>query len=140
MIENETDVRKWAREVVDANGSKFTPLSKAEQLLIAKYICDIADNADGAIKAESESPKDDGKSVAEPVSKETTRYTMTRGYAYHRAGYTPQQAFDEFLKWGNEHPQDKEVMDFSNGKKSASAAFSYWLNEIIELDVPNGAK
>ena len=27
-------------------------------------------------------------------------------------------------------------MDFSNGQKSVSAAFAYWLAEIIAVDVP----
>ena len=61
---------------------------------------------------------------------------MTRGYAYHRAGCDAQQAFDKFIQWVKEHPKDGAVMDFSTGVKSVDAAFAYWLNEIITLEIP----
>ena len=42
-IQNETDIIKWAEGIVSANGEKFTPLSKGEQFLIAKYILERRD-------------------------------------------------------------------------------------------------
>ena len=62
---------------------------------------------------------------------------MTRAYAYHRAGFDVQQAYDKFLEWCKVHPKSKEVMDFSTGHKSVDAAFAYWLGEIITVDVPS---
>ena len=62
---------------------------------------------------------------------------MTRAYAYHRAGFDVQQAYDKFLEWCKGHPKSKEVMDFSTGHKSVDAAFAYWLGEIITVDVPS---
>lgn len=66
-----------------------------------------------------------------------TTATMTRGYAYHRAGLDAQQTFDKFLEWGKKHPKELSVMDFATGRKSSDAAFAYWLHEIIE-DTPMG--
>lgn len=73
-------------------------------------------------------------------SQKAVKATMTRNYAYHRAGYTVQQAYDEFLKWAADHPKDAKVMDFSTGSMSSHAAFAFWLGEIIELDVPENAR
>ena len=70
------------------------------------------------------------------VDSATTKVTMTRGYALHRAGFTTQQAYDKFLEWSKEHPKEGTVMDFSTGVKSANAAFAYWLIENIVAEVP----
>ena len=162
-IETEADVREWAKAVVEAKGEKFTALSKGEQFVIAKYVVDysmaIPDMApDTAPDTEpqeepqtpqaepympEEGPHGDPETEplhptpAAPVADSTTA-TMTRGYAYHRAGCDAQQAFDKFLEWVKNHPKGGSVMDFSTGTKSVDAAFAYWLNEIITLEIPRG--
>lgn len=155
-IETEADVREWAKAVVEAKGEKFTALSKGEQFVIAKYVVDYSmaipdmapdtapDNEPQAEpQAEQEDPHGDPETEpihptpAAPVADSTTA-TMTRGYAYHRAGCDAQQAFDKFLEWVKNHPKDGSVMDFSTGTKSVDAAFAYWLNEIITLEIPRG--
>ena len=52
---------------------------------------------------------------------------MTRAESFRREGFDAQKVFDKFLDWCKDHHQDREVMDFSNGKKSTDAAFAYWL-------------
>lgn len=151
-IETEADVLEWARAVVEAKGEKFTALSKGEQFVIAKYVVDysmaIPDMAPDTEpqeepQAEQEDPHGDPETEplhptpAAPVADSTTA-TMTRGYAYHRAGCDAQQAFDKFLEWVKNHPKDGSVMDFSTGTKSVDAAFAYWLNELITLEIPRG--
>ena len=159
-IETEADVREWAKAVVEAKGEKFTALSKGEQFVIAKYVVDysmaIPDMApDTAPDTEpQEEPQEEpqtpqaephGDPETEPLHPtpsapvaDTTTATMTRGYAYHRAGCDAQQAFDKFLEWVKNHPKGGSVMDFSTGTKSVDAAFAYWLNEIITLEIPRG--
>ena len=116
-IETEADVLKWADEVVAADGERFTPLTKGEQFLIAKCIIDMKKRI-----------TTDGKRTGEVV---TPINAMPRMYAYHRKGLTAQQVYDKFLGWCAEHPQSKEVMDFSTGHKSTDAAFAYWLSELV---------
>ena len=70
------------------------------------------------------------------VDSATTKVTMTRGYALHRAGFSTQAAYDKFLEWCKEHPKEGTVMDFSTGVKSSNAAFAYWLMENIVAEVP----
>ena len=162
-IETEADVREWAKAVVEAKGEKFTALSKGEQFVIAKYVVDYSmatpdmapDTApDTEPQEEPQTPQEEPHgdpeteplhttpaptpTPAAPVSDITTATTatMTRGYAYHRAGCDAQQAFDKFLEWVKQHPKDGSVMDFSTGTKSVDAAFAYWLNEIITLEIP----
>ena len=140
-IETAQDVHEWAAEIVAAGGGKFTPLSKGDQFVIAKYIIDVSTDNAQAKPIESIPAETDAQIVSpkgtEPEPVPSTKATMTRGYAYHRAGYTVQQAYDEFLKWGKEHPTETTVMDFSNGQSNKYAAFAYWLNEIIEVEVPH---
>ena len=156
-IETDADVLEWAQTMVEANGDKFTPLSKGEQFVIAKY---IVANANGVAATETEEkpeaatatatkveddippppppmPSVQGDSVTAPLEPPTSKATMTRAYAYHRAGFDVQQAYDKFLEWCKDHPKSKEVMDFSTGHKSVDAAFAYWLGEIITVDVPS---
>ena len=78
----------------------------------------------------------DENTVSAEDEPKTAKATMTRGYALHRAGFTTQQAYDKFLEWAKDHKGESSVMDFSTGQKSVSAAFAYWLAEIIEVDVP----
>lgn len=66
-----------------------------------------------------------------------TTVTMTRGYVYHQMGLDAQQTFDKFLAWGKDHPKELTVMDFSTGRKSTDAAFAYWLNEIMPVNIPH---
>ena len=161
-IEKDADVLEWARTMVEGNGDRFTPLSKGEQFVIAKYIMDIA-FGDGetperdsvgqpavnpesatatATKAEEPPtpppmPSVQGDSVTVPQEPPTSKVSMTRAYAYHRAGFDVQQAYDKFLEWCKSHPKSKEVMDFSTGHKSVDAAFAYWLGEMITVEVPS---
>ena len=153
-IETDADVLEWARTMVEAKGDKFTPLSKGEQFIIAKY---IVANDNGMVLTEPEEkpeqttatatkaeeppppppmPSVQGDSVSAPLEPPTSKATMTRAYAYHRAGLDVQQAYDKFLEWCKNHPKSKEVMDFSTGHKSVDAAFAYWLGELITVDVP----
>ena len=160
-IETEADVRAWAVAVVEAKGEKFTALSKGEQFAIAKYIVEtsqtgeakpdnvaIAEAAESLPKAEETETQllPQGiipplslpeSSTPNPVPCKLSPATMTRAYAFHRAGFDVQQAYDRFLEWCNDHPKSKEVMDFSTGHKSVDAAFAYWLGEIITVDVPS---
>lgn len=156
-INSTQDVIAWAKEIVAANGDKYTPLSKDDQYAIAKYIMETAASEDKAPEAEKDTspaqpptavgtadPKPAVVEVRKPTpeetctsgGKDTTTATMMRSYALHRAGYTVQQAYDEFLKWSKEHPKEATVMDFSTGVKSNNAAFAYWLAEIISVEVP----
>ncbi len=156
-IETDADVLEWARTMVEAKGDKFTALSKGEQFVIAKYIMDFAETAESdsvgqpAVNPETTTatgtkaeelpppppmPSIQGDSVTTPTEPPTSKATMTRAYAYHRAGFDVQQAYDKFLEWCKEHPKCKEVMDFSTGHKSVDAAFAYWLGGIITVDVP----
>lgn len=161
-IETDADVLEWARTMVEAKGDKFTALSKGEQFVIAKYIMDCSTGAfpdtepqEEPPPPQAEEPKDEeprgapdpdglGTLSRSPVCPPnppsemppTSKATMTRAYAYHRAGFDVQQAYDKFLEWCKEHPKCKEVMDFSTGHKSVDAAFAYWLGEIITVDVP----
>lgn len=154
-INSTQDVIAWAKEIVAANGDKYTPLSKDDQFAIAKYIMKTATSEDKAPEAEKDTspaqpPTAVGtadpaiEEVRKPTPKETctsggkttTAAQMMRSYALHRAGYTVQQAYDEFLKWSKEHPKEATVMDFSTGVKSNNAAFAYWLAEIISVEVP----
>ena len=158
-INSTQDVIAWAKEIVAANGDKYTPLSKDDQYAIAKYIMETATTVeDKAPEAEKDTspaqpptavgtadPKPAVVEVRKPTHEETcstsggkttTTAQMMRSYALHRAGYTVQQAYDEFLKWSKEHPKEATVMDFSTGVKSNNAAFAYWLAEIISVEVP----
>ena len=160
-IETDADVLDWARMMVEAKGDKFTPLSKGDQFVIAKYIMNIAFDGETterdsvgqpafdpesatatATKAEEPPPPPpmpsvQGDSVSAPLEPPTSKAPMTRADAYHRVGFDVQQAYDKFLDWCKDHPKSKEVMDFSTGHKSVDAAFAYWLGETITVDIPS---
>lgn len=161
-IETDSDVREWAKEVVEANGDRFTPLSKGEQFVIAKFIvgenggCGGHDTtSDAEVKPEtatataeevhadvpppSTTEAQNGCSVS--VSENPTMQTIqvTRSDFLRRSGYDVQQAFDKFLKWCKEHPKEGSVMDFSTGVKSRDAAFAYWLCDKVLTEVPVAA-
>ena len=163
-ITDHMDVCAWAKEMVAAKGEKFTPLSKGEQYVIAQCIISLiprkteepsADNGAGQLPGpgaefggREELPCEDhgvptdwcADKEAEPSPTPpqnpvpTPTETMTRGYAYHRAGFDAQQTFDKFLEWGKNHPKELSVMDFATGRKSSDAAFAFWLHEIISAD------
>ena len=150
-LNTEEDVRKWAEMIVDGKGEKFTPLSKGDQYVIARFIVKAEQESTSAETvpqaeedkgtAEPPSPPDPPEATPETKHEIETDLpppataTMTRSFAYHRAGYSVQQAYDEFLKWAADHPHESHVMDFSNGKQSTDAAFAYWLGEVITIDV-----
>lgn len=138
-IQTADDVRTWAAMMVEAKGEKFTPLSKGEQYVIARY---ILSNAVGeGPKPEQDVEQDKGmpepppqKAMEVPPPKTQEKVVnMSRGAAFHCKGLSAQQAFDEFLKWTADHAADSKVMDFSTGKQSIEAAFSYWLHEVITV-------
>lgn len=157
-IKSEEDIVKWASEIVGGGGEKFIPLSKSDMFAIATFILESRNGAaEGSIEEDGKKPESGEYPVPTPETwdrdpppyaeatatttssvqqERTTSATMTRGYAFHRAGFTPQQAYDKFLEWAKEHPKEAAVMDFSNGVKSNNAAFAYWLCEIITIDIP----
>lgn len=158
-IEMDSDVREWARAVVEANGEKFTPLSKGEQFVIAKFIVGVGDGCGGCdtpsadeIKPEATTataeeghadvpPQDTPDSHSEysaTVSAEPKMQiiSVTRFAALRRSGLDVQRAYDRFLEWCKEHPKEGSVMDFSTGAKSRDAAFAYWLCEAVPMEVP----
>ena len=144
MILTNEDVREWAETMVKANGEKFTPLTKGEQFLIAKYIMSSGEKSSPKVlegetpptdtaQERNENPEDTGM-VGDGI--ETLK--MTRGAAFHLAGHSPQKAYDEFLSWCRENKTDTSVMDFSTGARSTSAAFAYWLNEVVNVHIHKG--
>jgi len=164
-IKNDVDVLDWAKMISDGKGEKYIPLGKGDMYVIAQFVLRNAqclhnpplvdENGEPKMMPPSSEqpatavgtadPKPAIEEVRKPTpeetsctsgGKDTTTATMMRSYALHRAGYTVQQAYDEFLKWSKEHPKEATVMDFSTGVKSNNAAFAYWLAEIISVEVP----
>lgn len=159
-IETDSDVRDWAKAVVEANGEKFTPLSKGEQFVIARLIVGMNDGCGGedtpsTEEAKPEAPTETATEVHADVpfpspstspreccsctvSDRPTPQTVqcTRFEGLHRSGLSAQQAYDIFLEWCEEHPKEGSVMDFSTGAKSRDAAFSYWLCDTVLMEVP----
>ena len=161
-IETDSDVREWAKAVVEANGDMFTPLSKGEQFVIAKFIVvenggcgdrdpssesDVEPESDTATAEEvhadvpptstTEAPSVCSVSVSENPTMQTIQ--VTRSDFLRGSGLDAQQAFDKFLKWCEEHPKEGSVMDFSSGVKSRDAAFAYWLCDKVLTEVPVAA-
>lgn len=140
MIQNNNDIREWAGMIVEAKGEKFTPLTKGEQFLIAKYIIETSKNT---LQETTDAPdKDDPKQqehsqeeVKGSIETPVRTVKMTRGCAYHRAGLTAQETFDKFLENVKNNASKAQVMDFSTGRRSTDAAFAYWLSETIEVDL-----
>ncbi|MGN0130689.1 MAG: hypothetical protein ACI4CE_07375 [Methanomethylophilus alvi] len=156
-IKTADDVRAWAKMIVDAKGDMYTPLAKADMLVIAQFIMDAVTPKDYAeedkthvqpVEPEQEKPQEeDVPTVPSPSQTEVgtacpdtksgvSTVTMMRGYALHRAGFTVQQAYDKFLEWSKGHPKEASVMDFSTGVRSANAAFAYWLAETTSVEFP----
>lgn len=153
-IETDSDVRDWVKAVVEANGEKFTPLSKGEQFVIARFIVGLIDGCGSAATPSAEEDKPEapmGKApefyVDVPPPSPTAFVTgtdmpktqtiqVTRFAALRRSGLDGQQAYDRFLEWCKEHPKEGAVMDFSTGAKSRDAAFAYWLCDTVLMEVP----
>ena len=138
MIQTEADIRRWAEKMVKANGEKFTPLTKGEQFLIAKYIMDLGEPIQDTIpapKTEQEANPADQQKDPQEKQKHPPMMKMTRGVAFHFSGFTAQQAFDKFLEETKGKSDMAKVMDFSTGRQSADAAFAYWLNEILNVNI-----
>ena len=74
--------------------------------------------------------------VKEVLENPVRTVTMTRGYAYHRAGFKAQEVYDKFLADAKKGNTESKVMDFSTGRQSVDAAFAYWLAQTIEVDLP----
>lgn len=146
-IQTEHDVIEWAKEIVAANGEKYTSLAKGELFTIAKYIIQKSKIADDIAEDEFGHSDDlppvdavEGDSVpaVEPLSEcetsdsaEVPATSMMRGVAMHRQGLSVQQAYDKFLEWAKANPKEATVMDFSTGVKSNNAAFAYWLLKYV---------
>lgn len=143
MIQNDSDVRQWAEMIVKANGEKFTPLTKGEQFLIAKYILKSEENVSTEVSDTSpdkttEQTKEHDAHTQEQKKNDLKHppiMKMTRGVAFHFSGFTAQQAFDKFLEETKGKNDMSRVMDFSTGRQSVDAAFAYWLNEILNVNI-----
>ena len=138
MIHTCEDIRRWAEKIVNANGEKFTPLTKGEQFLIAKYIMEMGEPIQDHIpapKTEQESPHSDQKEAQQEKPKHPPMMKMTRGVALHLSGLSAQQAYDKFLAEAKEKKLDTVVMDFSTGRMNQDAAFAYWLAEILNVNI-----
>ena len=161
-IETDTDVLEWAKVVVEANGDRFTPLSKGEQFVIAKFIVgenggcgghDTSSESDSKPESATATVEEGHADVPPPsttedptictvsVSEKPPMQTIqvTRSDFLRSSGLDAQQAFDKFLKWCDEHPKEGSVMDFSTGVKSRDAAFAYWLCDKVLMEVPVAA-
>ena len=144
MIQNDSDVRQWAEMIVKANGEKFTPLTKGEQYLIAKYIMSSAESTsptipDNGVPKPSPAPNPEQEATTQEQNQNELKHPpmmkMTRGVAFHFSGFTAQQAFDKFLEETKGKNDMSKVMDFSTGRQSVDAAFAYWLNEILNVNI-----
>lgn len=64
----------------------------------------------------------------------------TRAHFYHNRGKLPQEVYDAFARYCEQHPKEKSVMDFQTGERSSMAAFAYWLLGRVgeELTIPVG--
>ena len=148
MIQTTEDVRTWAKTIVDANGEKFTPLTKGDQYAIAKFIMDLGCNASRNEYVESPkskpndtNPEDLNRGAVRSTIEDPVRtVTMTRAYAYHRAGFKAQEVYDKFLKDVADGNATGKVMDFSTGRQSTDGAFAFWLSETIEVDLPSAVR
>ena len=161
-IETDSDVREWAKAVVEAKGEKFTPLSKGEQFVIARFIEGMNDgwdssatpyDEDGKAEAATATAEEvhadvpapsttDSPTIYSPTDSDMPKMRaipVTRFECLRRSGYDVQQAFDKFLKWCEDHPKEGSVMDFSTGVKSRDAAFAYWLCDKVLTEVPVAA-
>ena len=147
-IQTTDDIRKWAEEIVAAKGEKFTPLSKGDQYKIARFILGLGEceKPMAVNEVQNDQPQEvqtaphettqqnsQDESKPKPCEDNGESVKMTRGAAMHLAGHSAQKAFDEFLKWCDEHRGEKEVMDFSTGQRSISASYAYWLSEIVNV-------
>ena len=143
MIQNDSDVRQWAEMIVKAKGEKFTPLTKVEQFLIAKYILKSEGNVSTEVSDTSpDNTTEQTKEKDAPTQEQNQNglkhppmMKMTRGVAFHFSGFTAQQAFDKFLEETKGNGDMAKVMDFSTGRQSVDAAFAYWLNEILNVNI-----
>lgn len=60
---------------------------------------------------------------------------MTRAEFYRKNKCPVQRVYDEFLKWCAENPSEGNVMDFSTGVYNKGAAFAYWLQDVITVEI-----
>lgn len=162
-IKTESEVYAWAETIVNGKGDKYIPLGKADMFAIAEFVvkyspCEPLQEVPpppppspeaekpADVTAKEEPAKDDKPYDLAPAEiysttstsggPTSTKVTMPRGYALHRAGFSTQKAYDKFLEWSKGHPKEGTVMDFSTGVKSSNAAFAYWLMENIVVEVP----
>lgn len=151
-LETKNDILEWANIIVEAKGEKFTPMSKGDLYVVAKYILEKEGevNIDGDRKDEitTEAPgtAEDGTVYQvqrdEPIDgwsateecKDNRKVSVTRAVFYQEQKCSAQRVYDEFLKWCETNPQEANVMDFSNGTYNKGAAFAYWLQGRIQFE------
>ena len=146
-IKTKEDVLAWAKVIVAAKGEKYTPLAKGDMFAIANFIVEAACPADAPkcieTKPDAEREKSQTDAPMKPMTTDTSAakrnglMPMPRSQLLRNAGFTVQQAYDKFLEWGNEHPKEAAVMDFSTGVRSKNAAFAYWLSEMVAAEIPD---
>lgn len=139
-IKTENDVIDWAKTIADGKGEKFIALSKGDMFTIAKYILGIADTEPAQEqKPDAELPVHDADGMEvkpqAPVETGTRKIEMSMGCALHLKGKDAQQAYDQYLDAVKNHPKAKNVMDFSTGQASTFAAFAYWLNQPVSVEI-----
>lgn len=141
-IKTRADVLVWAKEIVYADGAKYTPLSKSDLLVIAQCIVDpqplkggdwtLTQEDSKPSKPVGSSPEAEKPELSEDQCRdrdmEAPDVIKPRYQFLHEEGLDSQQAFDRFLE---ETSDGKTVMNFSNGQSSQGAAFAYWLCESV---------
>lgn len=154
-LETKEDIIEWATVIVAAKGEKFTPMSKGDLYAVANYILESAakpeqSGSDGdsmvaeeANKGEMEvsgdsahgDPMQDCMKTSAISSETYNLQPMTRAEFFRKNKCPVQRVYDEFLKWCAENPSEGNVMDFSNGTYNKGAAFAYWLQDVITVEI-----
>lgn len=151
-ITSKETMEEFIGKIIDGKGNFFKPLSKSDLYKLATRIRELeaevknlrnsqgtspqfeyddsdadchsdAGAEDGAEEHEKPCADGDGETVSE--SEESHGRTWREVLA--QRGADAQDAFDEFIRWRDKHPKKYSVMDFTTGKKSAGAAFAFWL-------------
>lgn len=164
-LETKNDIIEWAKVIVDAKGEKFTPMSKGDLYAVASFILEKEGevNIDGDRKDEitTEAPGTAEEGIVEEgqkdypdegcpahgdpmqdcmktsaiISEANNMLPMTRAEFFRKNKYPVQRVYDEFLKWCAENPSEGNVMDFSTGVYNKGAAFAYWLQDVITVEI-----
>lgn len=158
-ITSYTDVISWARKIIAANGSLYTPLTKSDQYIIASALLETKRIEESNLDIETsectieslatsipiEDPHDcdlRSQSLKNPIDTNPSNPSVdegadlyspkTNGDRLREQGCLAQKAFDAFLLWADKHPLEKNVMNFATGETCQAAAFAYWLGSPCE--------